>query len=94
MTYYTVSDPTTTAYVVTVGTSTWYTAFALSLLTWKSLSDINAKTWAILKLLGLTTWKKLRGVRGMITFYYLVADPTTTVYVVSKPTTTCYEVSV
>lgn len=74
MTYYTVGKPTTTC----------YTSFALALLTWKSLSDIDAKTWAKLKELGLTTWKKLSEVRGFITFYYEVANSTTTYYEVSS----------
>jgi len=67
MTYYEVGKPTTT----------YYTSFALALLTWKALADHDAKTWAKLKELGLTTWKKLGAVRAGVTFYRSVPDPTT-----------------
>ena len=73
MSYYTVSKPTTI----------YYTSFALSLLTWKALSDADTKTWAKLKELGLTTWKALSMVRGAVTFYYKVPLVTTTYYEVS-----------
>ena len=63
MAYYTVSKLTTT----------YYTSFALSVRTWKTLGDIDAKTWAKLKELGLTTWEALGNSKGAITLYYEVS---------------------
>lgn len=94
MTYYTVSDPTTTMYTVTVGSSTWYISPSFTVRTWLSLANQGLKTWAALKAAGLTTWKKLGASRWFVTFYYIVPEPSTTVYVVPDPSTTFYEVSI
>ena len=93
MTYYTVSDPITTTYTVTVGATTYYISPSLSIRTWLSLANQGLKTWKILKQLGLTTWKRL-GAADFVSIYYLVPEPSTTVYVVPSPSTTYYEVSI
>ena len=93
MTYYAVSKPTTTAYVVTVGTSTWYVSPSFAIRTWLSLANQGLKTWAALKAAGLTTWKKLGASRWFVTFYYAVPEPSTTVYNVSVSSPTFYEVT-
>jgi len=93
MTYYTISNPSTTTYTVSVGTTPWYSSPSFSIRTWLSLANQGLKTWKLLKQLGLTTWKKL-GAAPFVSIYYLVPEPSTTVYVVSDPSTTFYEVSV
>ena len=94
MDYYTVSNPSPNYYTTTVVAKTWYESSIIAIRTWLSLANQDAKTWAKLKELGLTTWKKLGAVRGTVTFYYMVPEPSTSFHSVLGPDTTYYEVSV